>query len=129
MKQSVDFDSLTEKYLGLPTIVGQTKEGCFKYVREKSSAKGDGWKGEGMSKKRREVLVKSILPETPTYAMSCFRFSKKLCRNLTTISSKFWWGADNGKHKVHWVSWEKMYMNICMGACGLEILKSLTKLY
>ena len=99
--------ALIERYLGLPTQVGRSKEGTFKYVTESSKGKVTGWKGQGMSKKAREVLVKSGLQATPTFTMSCFHLTKKMCRNLISIS-KFWWGAINGEKKVHWILWEKM---------------------
>lgn len=83
----VGVEALNERYLGLPTVVGRSKEGYFKYTRERSSAKVIGWKGQGLSKAGREVLIKSVLQTTLTYAMSCFHFPKKLCRNMTFISS------------------------------------------
>ena len=54
------------------------------------------------------MLVKSVLQSTPTFTMSCFQLTKKMCGNLTSISSIFWWGAVNGERKVHWLAWEKM---------------------
>ena len=104
----IEQEALSERYLGLPTIVGRSKDGTFKYVTECSKGEVTGWKGQGLSKKAREVLVKSVLQATPTLTMSCFHLSKKMCQNLTSISSKFWWGATNGERKVHWLSREKM---------------------
>ena len=101
-------EALGERYLGLPTLVGRSKDGTFKYVTECSKGKVNGLKGQGLSKAAQEVLVKSILQATSTYTMSCFHLTKKMCRNLTSISSKFWWGVTNGDKKVHWISWEKM---------------------
>lgn len=74
LKQTIGIDSeaLSERYLGLPTVVGRSKDGVFKYVRESSSGKVSGWKGQGLSKAAREVLVKSGLQSTPTFTMSCF---------------------------------------------------------
>ncbi|VAI55917.1 hypothetical protein VPH35_110151 [Triticum aestivum] len=40
--------------------------------------------------------------------MSCFQLPKKMCQNLTSILSNFWWGAANGERKVHWLAWHKM---------------------
>lgn len=79
LKNSVGIDSeaLNERYHGLPTLVGRSKDGCFKYVTERSAAKSCGWKGQGLSKAGREVLVKSVLQATPTFSMSCFRFAQK----------------------------------------------------
>ena len=73
----VSEEALSERYLGLPTVVGRSKEDCFQYITERSGAKVGGWKGQGLSKKAKEILIKSILQATPTYPMSCFRFNKK----------------------------------------------------
>lgn len=54
------------------------------------------------------------------YAMSCFRFPKKLCRNLTSIFSKFWWGSKNGERKVHWVAWDRMCRSKRSGDMGFR---------
>ena len=82
-------DALSEKYLGLPTAVGKSKDDTFKYVRESAKGKVTGWKGQGLSKKAREVLVKSVLQSIPTFIMSCFQRTKKLCGNLPSIFSNF----------------------------------------
>jgi hypothetical protein len=58
-------------------------------VRECSRGKISDWKGQGLSKAVKEVLVKSVLQATPTYSMSYFQLPKKMCRNLTSISSNF----------------------------------------
>ncbi|KAI4996801.1 hypothetical protein ZWY2020_052143 [Hordeum vulgare] len=52
--------------------------------------------------------------------MSCFHLSKKMCRNLTSISSKFWWGAMNGERKVHWIAWPKMCSSKRDGGLGFQ---------
>lgn len=85
----VKSEALSERYLGLPTLVGKSKERTFKYVTESSKGKVTGRKGQGLSKAAREVLIKSGLQATPTFTMSCFHLTKKICRSLTSISSKF----------------------------------------
>jgi hypothetical protein len=67
-----------------------------------------GLKGQGMSKEGKSVLVKSVLQAVPAYTMSCFQLSKKLCKQLSSISSNFWWGDKDGHKKVHWIAWERM---------------------
>ena len=120
----INSEALSEKYLGLPTAVGKSKEGTFKYARESAKGKVTGWKGQGLSKKARDVLVKSGLQSTPTFTMSCFQLTKKLCGNLTSISSNFWWGEANGEKKVHWIAWQKMCASKReggMGFCDMEV--------
>lgn len=86
----IQSEALSERYLGLPTAVGRSKDGTFKHVRECSSGKVVGWKGQGLSKAVKEVLIKSVLQSTPTYTMSCFHLTKKMCQNLSSISLNFW---------------------------------------
>lgn len=105
-------------------MVGRSKEGCFKHIRERSWVKIAGWKGQGLSKAAKEVLVKSVLQAVPAYTMSCFRFPKKLCRNLSSISSNFWWGATNGARKVHWVGWDKVCVGKRSGGMGFRDLEA-----
>jgi nicotinamide mononucleotide (NMN) deamidase PncC len=50
----VDTEALSERYLGQPTVVGRSKEGCFQYITERSGLKVSGWKGQGLSKKARK---------------------------------------------------------------------------
>jgi hypothetical protein len=35
-------EALSERFLGLPTVVGRSKDGCFQYITEKSGAKAGG---------------------------------------------------------------------------------------
>jgi hypothetical protein len=65
-------EALTERYLGLPTVVGRSKDGCFQYLTERSWGKVKGLKAQGLSKAGKETLVKSVLQSVPGYAMSCF---------------------------------------------------------
>ena len=116
----IQTEALNKRYLGLPTVVGKSKDGTFKYVTECSKGKVSGWKGQGLSKAAREVLVKSGLQSTPTFTMSCFQLTKKMCGNLTSISSNFLWGAANGERKVHWLAWDKMCMAKRDGVLGFS---------
>ena len=50
-------EALAECYLGLPTLVGRSKDGTFRYVTECSKGKVNGLKVQGLSKAAREVLV------------------------------------------------------------------------
>jgi hypothetical protein len=117
---TVDTEALSERYLGLPTVVGRSKEGCFQYINERSGMKVSGWKGQGLSKKGKEILVKSVLQATPAYPMSCFKFNKTQCTKLGSISSNFWWGDADGSRKVHWISWDKMCQPKCVGGMGFR---------
>jgi hypothetical protein len=102
-----DWHKLRSSHGKLPTVVGQWKEGAFKHTRERSQGKVLGLKGQGLSKEGGSILVKSVLQFVSAYTMRCFHFSKNLCKQLSSISSRFWWGASDGQRMVHWISWDK----------------------
>ena len=116
----IHVEALGERYLGLPTVVGKLKDGTFKYVEESARGKVSGWKGQGLSKTAREVLVKSGLQSTPAFTMSYFQLTKKMCGNLSSISSNFWWGEANGQNRVHWIAWDKMCRRKYEGGLGFH---------
>jgi hypothetical protein len=63
LKESIGIncEAFLEKYLGLPTVVGRSKEGAFKHLPERSHGKVHGWKGQGLSMEGKQTLIKSIL--------------------------------------------------------------------
>jgi hypothetical protein len=73
----ISSEALSERYLGLPTVVGRSKDGCFKYITDRSWSKVNGLKGEGMSKAAKGTLVKSVLQAVLACPMSCFQLTKK----------------------------------------------------
>lgn len=117
-------EALNERYLGLPTKIGRSKQGAFKHILEREMNKVQGFKGQGLSKAGKEVLIKSVLEAVPAYMMSCFSFSKLLCKQLTSVMARFWWGAQKGRRKVHWVSWEKLTQAKRDGGLGFRELES-----
>jgi hypothetical protein len=78
----VDQEALSERYLGLPTVVGRSKDGCFKHLRERSWEKIGGWKGQGMSKAAREVLIKSVLQAVLHIPCLVFNYRRRCLASL-----------------------------------------------
>jgi hypothetical protein len=116
----ISYGALSEKYLGLPTAVGRSKEGAFKNLPERSWGKVHSWKGQGLSMDGKGTLIKSVLQAVPTYPMGCFQLSKKTCSKLTSIATGFWWGSADGKRKVPWISWDRMCVAKRNGGLGFQ---------
>jgi hypothetical protein len=106
--------------MGLPTVVGRSKDGAFKHVVDRSWGKVHGSKGQGLSMDGNETLIKSVLQAVSTYPMSCFWLSKKMCKSLKSVSSRFWWGEANDKRKIPWVAWDKMCLPKRKGGMGFQ---------
>jgi hypothetical protein len=116
----IESEALSEKYLGLPTSVGQSKNDAFKNLTDCSRGKVGGWKGQGLCKAGREVLIKSVLQAVSTYAMGSFHLTKGQCGQLSAVASRFWWGALDGQRKTHWVNWGRMCMPKKKGGMGFR---------
>jgi hypothetical protein len=116
----VDNGSINEKYLGLPTGVGRSTNGTFKYLKDIIWNKIEGWIEQTLSAGGKEVLIKSVAQVIPTYTMGCFRLPRGLCEHLNSLIWKFWWGSERGKRKTNWVAWESITQPKYMGGLGFR---------
>ena len=92
-----------DRYLGLPTLVGKNKRATFNIIKEKVWSKLQGWKGSLFSKGGKEVLLKSVVQALPAFYMSVFRIPEKVCSELNSLASNFWWGSSAKGKKLHWL--------------------------
>jgi hypothetical protein len=97
-----------DRYLGMPTDVGSSKNGTSKFLRDRVWAKVKGWLEKILSYGGKEVLIKSVDQAIPIYSMACFRPPRGLCNHINSLIRQFWWGSKQGKRKPHWGSWETM---------------------
>ena len=83
-------ESLSDKYLGLPSMIGVDKVTCFKHLTERIKMLVNGWKERTLSFGGKEALIKAVAQAIPTYVMSVFKFPKKNCKGITDAMSKYW---------------------------------------
>ncbi|KAL3536252.1 hypothetical protein ACH5RR_004713 [Cinchona calisaya] len=65
-----------EKYLGLPLVIGRSKNDVFGCAKDRLNRKINGWKGKLLSSAGKEVLLKSVAMALPSYVMSVFKLPK-----------------------------------------------------
>ena len=53
-------DSRHSKYLGLPSIIGKSKNEIFAEIKEKVGRKLSGWKEKMLSMGDKEILIKVV---------------------------------------------------------------------
>src|SRR4051812_37625074 len=111
---------LNEKYLGMPSDIGNSKNGAFKYLKDRLWSKVQGWIAHTMSTAGKEILVKLVAQAVPVFSMSCFKLPRGLCEHLNMLIRKFWWGSKEGQRKPHWVSWKAMTKPKSMGGLGFK---------
>jgi hypothetical protein len=76
-------ETLNDKYLGLPTDVGRSKNGAFGYIKERIWKRVQGWMEKFLSGGGKEILIKSVLQAIPTYSMALFKLPRGLCDHIT----------------------------------------------
>lgn len=89
-------------------VITRSKEEVFGYIREKIKTRLCNWKGKLLSPAGKEVLLMSVIIALPTYFKSCFRLSIRLCSDISSLMSKFWWGMNKEKHRAHWLRRKKL---------------------
>ena len=82
------------------------------------------WKEKFLSQARKEVLLKAIVQAIPTYTMSVFQLPKKLCTDINSMMSKFWWGHKGNDATIAWMSWEKLGRTKAKGGLGYRDLEN-----
>ena len=72
MKLFISTEALSDKYLGLPAIVGADRSDCFEDFIERIIMRINGWKEKLLSVGGKEILLKAVAQAIPVYAMSVF---------------------------------------------------------
>ena len=89
--------SLNDKYLGMPADIGRSKNGSFKYLKDRVWKRVQGWMEQTLSVGGKEVLIKSVVQALLVYSMACFKLPRGLCDHIDSLTRKFWWGSKDGK--------------------------------
>ena len=77
------------KYLGLPMVVTRTKDYIFGFIKDNVKEKLHNWKNKLLSVARKKVMLKAVIMAMPTYAMSCFKLSARLYKEITAMMASY----------------------------------------
>lgn len=97
-----------DKYLGAPTFVGSSWKNLLLFLVDRIKKHMSGWMDKLISWVGKEVLIKVVAHAIPTYLISVFKISKKLCQNIQSSIVRFWSGHNHKDHKIHWISAHKL---------------------
>nr|XP_051221482.1 uncharacterized protein LOC127339703 [Lolium perenne] len=104
----IDTEAISDKYLGLPALVGADKSDCFEHFIERIIQRINGWKEKMLSIGGKEILLKAVAQAISVYAMSVFLLPKGICKRMMDAISQFWWGDDENTKHMHWLAWWKL---------------------
>ncbi|XP_051218974.1 uncharacterized protein [Lolium perenne] len=104
----IDTEAISDKYLGLPSLVGAERSDCFEHFIERIIQRINGWKEKQLSIGGKEILLKAVAQAIPVYAMSVFLIPMGVCKKMMDAISSFWWGDDENSNKLHWMAWWKL---------------------
>jgi hypothetical protein len=113
-------ETLNEKYLGMPSDVGRSTNGAFKFLKDRIWKRIQGWLEQLLASGGKEVLIKLVVQAIPMFCMSCFKLPRGLCLAINAMIHSFWWGSKDGNRKPSWVSWETMCSPKYLGGMGFR---------
>ena len=92
------------------------------HINERIRSKVRGWSERNLACAGREVLLKSVVQSIPTYSMSCFQLTKKVCTGISSCMAKYWWSSSIDKRALHGLSWDKLASPKIKGGMGFKDL-------
>ncbi|XP_024007904.1 uncharacterized protein LOC112083915 [Eutrema salsugineum] len=108
------------KYLGLPEDFGRKKRDIFASQVDRIRQRSHSWATRFLSAAGKQVLLKSVLASMPSYAMSCFKLPKSLCKQIQSVLTRFWWDDKPDQRKMSWVSWNRLTTPLNAGGLGFR---------
>ncbi|KAK9733301.1 hypothetical protein RND81_04G058600 [Saponaria officinalis] len=112
-----------EKYLGLPTIIGNKKKAIFASLKDRIWKKVCGWKEKMLSMSGKEVLIKAVTQSISTYLMSLFHIPEGVIDEIHAAMAKFWWDSTEERKKIHLLRWEKLCLPKSIGGMGFRDIR------
>ena len=86
-----------------------------------------GWKGATLSQAGKCSLVKFILQNLPTYALSLFGIPVKFAERMERIQRDFLWTGTDDHKRYHLVSWDLVCLPKSQGGLGIRKISHLNQ--
>ena len=83
----------------MPSDVGSSKNGAFKFLKDRVWSKVKGWMEKQLSTGGKEILLKAAAQSIPVFAMSVFCLPKGVCKDITDLIAQYWLGDDEENKK------------------------------
>lgn len=95
------------------------------FLQDKLETKLSGWRSKCLSWEGRRTLINAVAQSIPTYAMSSFNISNKVCDKLDSLSRRFWWKFNQREGRfLAWKAWNDLCHPRNVGGLGFKKAKS-----
>ncbi|KAM1077987.1 hypothetical protein ACFX13_025776 [Malus domestica] len=74
-----------------------------------------GWAEQFLSPAGKEILIKVVTTAMPNHAMSYFKLSIGVCRDIEKAIRSYWWRGSGVSRGVHWTSWVRLLQKKSLG--------------
>ncbi|XP_058767237.1 uncharacterized protein LOC131640887 [Vicia villosa] len=110
----------TDKYLGLPSMIGRSKKSTFAFIKDRIWQRINSWKGRSLSKAGKEVMIKSVLQAIPAYVMSIFILPEAVINDIERMLNAFWRGGGSNSKGIRWMAWDRLACSKKVGGLGFR---------
>ncbi|GKB28976.1 RNA-directed DNA polymerase, eukaryota, reverse transcriptase zinc-binding domain protein [Tanacetum coccineum] len=93
-------------YLGVMVGECMSRRSAWASTVHKLQLRLSKWKVKTLSIGGRLTLLKSVLGASPLYNLSIFKVPKGVLKDMESIRSHFFNGADSSDRKITWVAWD-----------------------
>ena len=76
-------------YLGIPDNLGGSKPQVFGFIQDHLNNRVNGCTFKFFTKRKKEVIIKTVVTALPNHVMSCFRIPKAVTKKLTNAVAQF----------------------------------------
>ncbi|GJV66825.1 RNA-directed DNA polymerase, eukaryota [Tanacetum coccineum] len=115
------------KYLGVMVGECMSRFSAWTNTIQKLHSRLSNWKVKTLSIGGRLTLLKSVLGASPLYNMSIYKVPKGVLKEMESIRSKFFNGADPTERKIAWVAWDRILAAKKNGGLGVSSFHALNR--
>ncbi|XP_057808963.1 uncharacterized mitochondrial protein AtMg00310-like [Salvia miltiorrhiza] len=84
------------------------------------------WQGKKLSKAGKEILIKAVVQEIPSYCMAIFSLPTSLTDEMERLMNSFSWSNKGGSSRgINWMKWDRICVDKKLGGLGFRSLQLL----
>lgn len=90
-------------YLSVSSVIGRNKREILGFVKDKVVGRIKAWTHIFLSRVGREIILKNVIHDIPTFAMSVFLLPIEMGKDIERTMNNFWRGYEGKRNKgIRW---------------------------